>query len=56
MKLNLTAATRIGLNVLALLGVAVALYLGQSIFIPAHHLGPAGRHPLPGRELAAPPA
>jgi predicted PurR-regulated permease PerM len=35
MNLNLTAATRIGLNVLALLGVAVALYLGQSIFIPA---------------------
>jgi predicted PurR-regulated permease PerM len=35
MNLNLTTATRIGLNVLALLGVAVALYLGQSIFIPA---------------------
>lgn len=35
MNLNLTSATRIGLNVLALLGVAVALYLGQSIFIPA---------------------
>ena len=34
MNLNLTSATRIGLNVLALLGVAVALYLGQSIFIP----------------------
>jgi len=34
MNLNLTAATRIGLNVLALIGVAVALYLGQSIFIP----------------------
>src|SRR6478736_5193174 len=35
MNLNLSAATRIGLNVLALLGAAVALYLGQSIFIPA---------------------
>ncbi|HKA06147.1 MAG TPA: AI-2E family transporter [Gemmataceae bacterium] len=34
MNLNLTSATRIGLNVLALLGVAVALYLGQTIFIP----------------------
>ena len=34
MNLNITAATRIGLNVLALIGVAVALYLGQSIFIP----------------------
>jgi len=34
MNLNLTSATRIGLNVLALLGVAVALYLGQSVFIP----------------------
>ena len=34
MNLNLSSATRIGLNVLALLGVAVALYLGQSIFIP----------------------
>jgi AI-2 transport protein TqsA len=34
MHLNLTTATRIGLNVLALIGVAVALYLGQSIFIP----------------------
>lgn len=34
MNLNLTAATRIGLNVLALIGVAVALYLGQAIFIP----------------------
>jgi AI-2 transport protein TqsA len=34
MNLNLTSATRIGLNVLALLGAAVALYLGQSIFIP----------------------
>jgi AI-2 transport protein TqsA len=34
MNLNVTAATRIGLNVLALLGASVALYLGQSIFIP----------------------
>jgi predicted PurR-regulated permease PerM len=34
MNLNLSAATRIGLNVLALLGAAVALYLGQTIFIP----------------------
>src|SRR6476660_9423355 len=34
MHLNLTSATRIGLNVLALIGVAVALYLGQTIFIP----------------------
>lgn len=34
MNLNLTTATRYGLNVLALLGVAVALWLGRSIFIP----------------------
>jgi predicted PurR-regulated permease PerM len=34
MNLNLTAATRIGLNLLALLGVIVALRLGESIFIP----------------------
>ncbi|WP_020473087.1 AI-2E family transporter [Zavarzinella formosa] len=34
MNLNLTAATRIGLNVLALLGATLALYLGHSIFIP----------------------
>ena len=34
MNLNLSSATRIGLNILALLGVAVALYLGHSIFIP----------------------
>ncbi|HEX3151303.1 MAG TPA: AI-2E family transporter [Gemmataceae bacterium] len=34
MLLNLSSATRIGLNVLALLGASVALYLGQSIFIP----------------------
>jgi len=34
MNLNLTTATRYGLNVLALLGGTVALYLGRSIFIP----------------------
>src|SRR5438067_8325358 len=34
MNLNLTTATRIGLNVLILLGAAVALYLGASVFIP----------------------
>jgi AI-2 transport protein TqsA len=34
MNLNLTVATRIGLNLLAMLGVAVALYLGASVFIP----------------------
>src|SRR5947209_2343768 len=34
MNLNLTTATRIGLNLLALLGLAAALYLGRSIFIP----------------------
>jgi predicted PurR-regulated permease PerM len=34
MNLNLTSVTRAGLNVLALLGAAVAFYLGQSIFIP----------------------
>src|SRR6476620_1282496 len=34
MNLNLTSATRVGLNVLALLGAAIAFYLGQSIFIP----------------------
>lgn len=33
-SLNLTSATRWGLNILALLGGAVALYLGHSIFIP----------------------
>lgn len=33
-NLNLTSATRIGLNCLALLGVAVAFRLGESIFIP----------------------
>jgi predicted PurR-regulated permease PerM len=34
MNLNLTTATRIGLNLSAMLGIAVALYLGASIFIP----------------------
>jgi len=34
MNLNLTTATRYGLNVLALLGGSIALYLGRSIFIP----------------------
>jgi predicted PurR-regulated permease PerM len=34
MDFNLTSATRIGLNVLALLGLAIALRLGESIFIP----------------------
>jgi len=34
MNLNLTTATRIGLNLLALLGIAVSLYLGASVFIP----------------------
>ena len=34
MNLNLTTATRYGLNVLALLGLAIALYLGRSIFVP----------------------
>jgi len=33
-NLNLTSATRLGLNLLALLGVTVALYLAQTIFIP----------------------
>ena len=33
-SLNLGSATRWGLNLLALLGGAVALYLGESIFIP----------------------
>lgn len=32
--LNLTTATRIGLNCLGLLGVAIALWLGDSIFVP----------------------
>src|SRR5262245_46982426 len=34
MNLNLTTATRYGLNVLALLGASVALKFGASIFIP----------------------
>src|SRR5262245_14626635 len=34
MNLNLTTASRIGLNILALLGIAVALFLGSKIFIP----------------------
>jgi len=34
MNLNLTIATRIGLNLLALLSVAVSLYLGATVFIP----------------------
>lgn len=34
MNLNLTIATRWGLNCLGLLGFALALYLGSSIFIP----------------------
>jgi predicted PurR-regulated permease PerM len=34
MNLNLTSATRYGLNVLALLGASIALKLGASIFIP----------------------
>src|SRR5262245_54487440 len=34
MNLNLTVATRIGLNLLAVLGAIVALRLGEAIFIP----------------------
>ena len=34
MNLNLTHATRIGLNIVALLGFSLALYFGKSIFIP----------------------
>src|SRR3954463_3007271 len=34
MNFNLTTTTRIGLNVVALLGGIVALRLGESIFIP----------------------
>ena len=34
MNLNLTSATRIGLNMLALFGACAALYLGARIFIP----------------------
>ena len=33
-NLNLTNATRIGLNLLALLGIVVALRLGESVFVP----------------------
>ena len=31
---DLTSATRMGLNLLALLGIAIALWLGDSIFVP----------------------
>jgi predicted PurR-regulated permease PerM len=34
MNLNLTTATRIGLNILALLAAIIALRLGESIFVP----------------------
>jgi AI-2 transport protein TqsA len=34
MNLNLTTATRYGLNVLAAFGASMALYFGQSIFVP----------------------
>src|SRR5262245_52528612 len=34
MNLNLTSATRMGLNAMALLGLAIALWLGESIFVP----------------------
>ena len=34
MNLNLTTATRIGLNLSAMLGIATMLYLGASVFIP----------------------
>ncbi len=34
MNLNLTTATRYGLNVLAALGASLALYFGKSIFVP----------------------
>src|SRR5205814_1787820 len=34
MNLNLTTATRVGLNILAVLGAIIALKLGQAIFIP----------------------
>lgn len=33
-NVNVTTATRVGLNMLALLGAVVALFLGQSLFIP----------------------
>ena len=32
--MNLTTATRIGLNTLGFLGLTVTLYLGKSVFIP----------------------
>jgi predicted PurR-regulated permease PerM len=34
MQLNLSAATRIGLNTLGFLGLSIALYLGKTVFIP----------------------
>ncbi len=34
MQINLSTATRIGLNVLGVLGLSLALYLGKSVFIP----------------------
>ncbi len=34
MNLNMTAATRIGLNGISLIGIALALYLGAAIFVP----------------------
>lgn len=34
MNLSLTIATRVGLNLCAIFGISVALYLGSSIFIP----------------------
>ncbi|MDY3562746.1 AI-2E family transporter [Gemmata sp. JC673] len=34
MNLSLTLATRVGLNLCAVFGISVALYLGSSIFIP----------------------
>ena len=33
-SLSMTTATRVGLNLLALLGIVTALYLGKSIFVP----------------------
>ena len=41
-NLNLTSATRIGLNVLALLGLAVALYLGQRSVLGLAEVGREG--------------
>src|SRR4051812_29407201 len=34
MNLNLTLATRIGMNICAFFGITVALYMGARIFIP----------------------